>query len=112
MKEIAEIRYTVTADRLMRLYYARYKVNYKEFSQEIYDSRSDSEKEYSDVFFDDRVVSQNIVKDEIEGIYNEKYWKQIRNNDYSSFGYQKVLLENKIKFDSILNQITCKKIRW
>ncbi|MCP1224575.1 hypothetical protein [Sebaldella sp. S0638] len=74
MKEIAEIRYTVTADRLMRLYYARYKVNYKEFSQEIYDSRSDSEKEYSDVFFDDRVISQNIVKDEkTTFLYNELY---------------------------------------
>ena len=67
---------------------------------------------------DDSTYNQEIHKfsllgkDEIEGIYNEKYWKQIRNNDYSSFGYQKVLLENKIKFDSILNQITCKKIRW
>lgn len=64
---------------------------------------------------DDSTYNQEIHKfsifggDEINGVYNEKYWKQIRNNDHPSFGYQKVLLENKTKFDSILNQIICKK---
>ena len=64
MKEIAEIQYTVDADRLKRLYYARYKVNYEKFSQEIYESRSESEREYKDIFFDDRVISENILKNE------------------------------------------------
>lgn len=64
MKEIAEIHYIMDADRLMRLYYARYKVNYEKFSQEIYESRSESEREYRDIFFDDRVVSENIIKNE------------------------------------------------
>ena len=64
---------------------------------------------------DDSTYNREIHKfslfggDEINGVYNEKYWKQIRNNDHPSFGYQKVLLENKTKFDSILNQIICKK---
>ena len=62
MKEIAEIQYTVDADRLKRLYYARYKVNYEKFSQEIYESRSENERKYKDVFFDDRVISENIMK--------------------------------------------------
>ena len=64
MKEIAEIQYTVDADRLKRLYYARYKVNYEKFSQEIYESRSENERKYKDVFFDDRVISENILKNE------------------------------------------------
>ena len=64
MKEIAEIKYTVDADRLIRLYYARYKVNYEKFSQEIYESRSESERKYKDVFFYDRVISENILKNE------------------------------------------------
>ena len=64
MKEIAEIQYTVDADRLMRMYYARYKVNYEKFSQEIYESRSENEREYRDTFFDDKVISENLVKNE------------------------------------------------
>ena len=83
MKEIAEIRYTVDADRLMRLYYARYKVNYEKFSKEVYESRSESEREYKDVFFDDRVVSENILKNEkTTFLYDELFAVEKTENGY------------------------------
>ena len=83
MKEVAEIRYTVDADRLMRLYYARYKVNYEKFSKEIYESRSEREREYRDVFFDDRVVSENILKDEKKTfLYDELFAVEKTENGY------------------------------
>ena len=83
MKEVAEIRYTVDADRLMRLYYARYKVNYEKFSKEIYESRSESEREYRDVFFHDRVVSENILKDEkTTFLYDELFAVEKTENGY------------------------------
>ena len=83
MKEIAEIQYTVDADRLMHLYYARYKVNYEKFSQEIYKSRSENERKYKDTFFNDRVISENILKNEkTTFLYDELFAVEKTENGY------------------------------
>lgn len=94
MKEIAEIRYTENPERLARLYYARYKVNYEKFAQEYHDSTPDSMKEFRDIFFDDRIVSENLIKNE----KNTYFYNELSAVEKTEEGYLLYVTKNNLIF--------------
>ena len=64
MEPIAVTEYKITSEKIMEFYYAKYKVNYDEFSKEIYDTMPDNMKEMRVEFFEDRFVLENLMKSE------------------------------------------------
>ena len=94
MKEIAEIRYTENLERLARLYYARYKVNYEKFAQEYHDSTPDSMKEFRDIFFDDKIVTENLIKNE----KNTYFYNELSAVEKTEEGYLLYVTKNNLIF--------------
>ena len=94
MKEIAEIRYTENPERLERLYYARYKVNYEKFAQEYHDSTPESMKEFRDIFFDDRIISENLIKNE----KNTYFYNELSAVEKTEEGYLLYVTKNNLIF--------------
>ena len=64
MEKIAEIEYKITPEWVMKSYYTHYKVKYEEYSREFYDSLPESAKEVRVEFYEDRFVTENLVKNE------------------------------------------------
>jgi hypothetical protein len=94
VKEIAEIRYTKDAKRIMRIYYARYQINYEKFSQEVYESIAENMREYRDIFFDDRIVSENLMKNE----KNTFFYKELSAVEKTEEGYLIYITKNSMLF--------------
>ena len=83
MEKIAEIEYKVTLEKIMNSYYAHYKVKYEEYSKEFYDSLPDSVKEVRVEFYEDRLVIENLIKNEKQTyLYDELYKVQKSENAY------------------------------
>ena len=83
MEKIAEIEHKVTLEKIMNSYYAHYKVKYEEYSKEFYDSLPDSVKEVRVEFYEDRLVIENLIKNEKQTyLYDELYKVQKSENAY------------------------------
>lgn len=86
MEKIAEIEYKVTLEKIMNSYYAHYKVKYEEYSKEFYDSLPDSVKEVRVEFYEDRLVIENLIKNEKNTyLYDELYTVKKSENSYSFY---------------------------
>ena len=114
MERIALVEYKVSQSRIMKFYYAKYRVNYERFSKEIFDTIPDSEKEVRVEFYEDRLIKTNIVKNEkntylydemfyIEKTENE-YLFYFNKNDYIFFEFTEFKKEELEKLDSILKK--------
>lgn len=114
MGKLAEINNNIDLESIKKAYYHVYGINYEYGIKELLDSIPESDKKNNVIFFEDRLVTENIIKDEKSTYLYDEFYKIekvreayiffINKEKFFSFGFDRFTSEELKKVEEALGK--------